>query len=470
MVQKIMKNTFNQKNISDLPIPKSNYKLYRYEHSKDSGLAIKVTSKGTKSYIVVFQDGTRKKIGNYSDTKLTDALAMARDYRNTFSKGEDVSLHNKVEDIRTPTLNEMAVKYLGWSVNHKKKLSIQSDTERLRNHILPAIGNREVDAISTRDISAFLNSLINKEHKYPRLKSINGVSIKSFSRKDFVKVFNDCGINACIVEEDLDNIDDPVDIILAKYIDELILTEYFKDNASYYYITRVTTEGTANKCKALLSHMYNTAMLWPEPEWACVKTNPCKGLKSSKTNSKTRYLDKSELSSLENVLSMDKYKTNNIANLIKFLIKTGARRSEAINARWEHIDFINKMWRKPDTKSKTKLAPPVPLSNSAIELLHHIQSYSGSLGYIFKSNYDDTKPIGDFRKSFEHIMKEAKIEKCTPHDLRRTFGTQLLLAGVDIYTVSKLLGHNSVATTEKHYAFLNRETLHNAVNVLDGIL
>lgn len=395
---------------------------------------------------------------------------MAKDYRNSFYKGEDIDLNESIKDIITPTLNDMAIKYLGWAINHKKKLSIQSDTERLRNHILPAIGNREVDKISTRDISAFLNSLINKEHKYPRLKFINGVSIKSFSKKDYIKVFNDCEISINNIEENLEDVTDSVDITLGKYIDHAVLGEYLKKKASYYYITRVTTEGTANKCKALLSHMYNTAMLWNEPEWECIKNNPCKGLKSGKTKSKTRYLDKHELATLDDVLSRDEYQFNNVANLIKFLIKTGARRSEATSAKWEHIDFNNKIWRKPESTSKTKLAPPVPLSNSAIDLLNHIKLYSGSTGYIFKSNNDYSKPIGDFRKTFMKIMKESDIENCTPHDLRRTFGTQLLLAGIDIYTVSKLLGHNSVATTEKHYAFLNRETLHNAVNALDDIL
>ena len=38
------------------------------------------------------------------------------------------------------------------------------------------------------------------------------------------------------------------------------------------------------------------------------------------------------------------------------------------------------------------------------------------------------------------------------HDLRRTFGYNLISKGIPIYQVSKLLGHKSVTTTEKHYA------------------
>ena len=44
-------------------------------------------------------------------------------------------------------------------------------------------------------------------------------------------------------------------------------------------------------------------------------------------------------------------------------------------------------------------------------------------------------------------MKDARM-----HDLRRTFGYNLIKQGRPIYEVSKLLGHSSVVTTEKHYA------------------
>ena len=47
----------------------------------------------------------------------------------------------------------------------------------------------------------------------------------------------------------------------------------------------------------------------------------------------------------------------------------------------------------------------------------------------------------------------------TPHVLRHTFGTRWLQAGGDIYKLSKILGHSSVAVTEAHYAHLLKEDL-----------
>jgi integrase len=53
----------------------------------------------------------------------------------------------------------------------------------------------------------------------------------------------------------------------------------------------------------------------------------------------------------------------------------------------------------------------------------------------------------------------AKIPPITPHVLRHTIGTRWLQAGGDIYKLSKILGHSSVAVTEAHYAHLLKEDL-----------
>ena len=53
---------------------------------------------------------------------------------------------------------------------------------------------------------------------------------------------------------------------------------------------------------------------------------------------------------------------------------------------------------------------------------------------------------------FKENMEILEIPGARFHDLRRTFGYNLIKQGMPIYQVSKLLGHASVTTTEKHYA------------------
>ncbi len=53
---------------------------------------------------------------------------------------------------------------------------------------------------------------------------------------------------------------------------------------------------------------------------------------------------------------------------------------------------------------------------------------------------------------FKQEVRKLGIKDARFHDLRRTFGLNLIKQGMSIYKVSKLLGHSSVRTTEQHYA------------------
>ena len=71
-----------------------------------------------------------------------------------------------------------------------------------------------------------------------------------------------------------------------------------------------------------------------------------------------------------------------------------------------------------------------------------------------------TGHITDIRKFMGRLMRKAKIqEHIREHDLRRSYASLLVNAGVDIYQIKDLLGHSSVAVTQKSYAHLQQSTL-----------
>ena len=70
---------------------------------------------------------------------------------------------------------------------------------------------------------------------------------------------------------------------------------------------------------------------------------------------------------------------------------------------------------------------------------------------------DSQNKLWDYSKDyvshkFKKEVRRLGIKNARFHDLRRTFGLNLIKQGMSIYKVSKLLGHRSVKTTEQHYA------------------
>jgi integrase len=77
--------------------------------------------------------------------------------------------------------------------------------------------------------------------------------------------------------------------------------------------------------------------------------------------------------------------------------------------------------------------------------------------------------IHELRWAFEKALSKAGIEDFRFHDLRHTFATRLAQNGVDLFTIQKLLGHKSYATTER-YAHHYTESLRRGINVLDAYI
>jgi len=83
--------------------------------------------------------------------------------------------------------------------------------------------------------------------------------------------------------------------------------------------------------------------------------------------------------------------------------------------------------------------------------------------YVFCNK--DGKPYANVRKSFFTACKKAGIISFRFHDLRHTFGSQLVMSGVDLNTVRELLGHKSLQMTLR-YSHLSPDHKKRAVNVL----
>ena len=87
--------------------------------------------------------------------------------------------------------------------------------------------------------------------------------------------------------------------------------------------------------------------------------------------------------------------------------------------------------------------------------------------YVFPGK-EPASHRADLPKSWEGFLVKASVEDFRWHDLRHTFASRLVMAGVDLYTVSKLLGNHDIKMTQR-YAHLSPDHLHQAVRALDKI-
>lgn len=101
------------------------------------------------------------------------------------------------------------------------------------------------------------------------------------------------------------------------------------------------------------------------------------------------------------------------------------------------------------TYSKTGRARHVPLNAEAVAVLAAYKK-KGVEGT------DRIFPVLDVKKGWAALLVTAKIPKFRWHDLRHTFASKLVMAGVDLNTVRELLGHSDLKMTLR-YAHLGPE-------------
>ena len=81
--------------------------------------------------------------------------------------------------------------------------------------------------------------------------------------------------------------------------------------------------------------------------------------------------------------------------------------------------------------------------------------------------YEQRARIASVKKGFALKVRRAGLDDVHPHDLRRTFGSWLVQAGVDIRRVSELMRHSDIRVTASVYAHVAPGDLVDAVEVLD---
>ncbi|MFI3327063.1 MAG: site-specific integrase [Clostridia bacterium] len=111
----------------------------------------------------------------------------------------------------------------------------------------------------------------------------------------------------------------------------------------------------------------------------------------------------------------------------------------------------------------------VPIGVDVIEILKFLKANSTS-EYVFCNKDGNAISPDSVLNMLHRVLKRANLPKVRFHDLRHTFATLALQNGVDIKTVSSILGHFSAGFTLDTYTHVTTTAQLNAANTMSGIL
>jgi integrase len=248
---------------------------------------------------------------------------------------------------------------------------------------------------------------------------------------------------------------------LVSYFGELTLAEITPSLISDYKNKR-REEGasprTLNYELALMSHSFNLAIR----EWEWMRENPVKKVSREKVHNQIdRWLTLEE--EIRLLASSPKW----LREIIIFAINTGLRQSEIVDLKWPQVDLARKTITILEQKNQGK--DTLPLNEGALGVLkERVQVRRGETEYVFHTRNATRICPNNLYQSFHLARKKAGIEKFRFHDLRHTFATRLVQAGVDLYTVQKL-GRWKKISMIMSYAHHYPESLRSSVEVLDRI-
>jgi integrase len=180
-------------------------------------------------------------------------------------------------------------------------------------------------------------------------------------------------------------------------------------------------------------------------------------------NMVTEYLTPDETAAF--IKALDEDPDQDAADALRLAMLTGARKMEILKLRWEDVDLERGVWMLRDRKDYGDAGFPLP--PRAVEILElRYKMRDEKSPFVFPGRAED-----GFQKQFRlaagRIKKAAKLPAKFRifHGLRHHYASSMVSAGVDLYVVSKLLGHSDPTLTARRYAHLRPGVLADAAQL-----
>lgn len=153
---------------------------------------------------------------------------------------------------------------------------------------------------------------------------------------------------------------------------------------------------------------------------------------------------------------------DHLRRIIICALDTGMRRGEVTGQRWEDVDFPRKLLYVTRSKTPEGESREIPLSKRLLELL---QSMRKEKGLIFTYEGDQLRII---KRSWKTAIKNAGIRYLRFHDLRHSFNSRLMEAGVMQEVRMALMGHSGGNSVHMRYTHVELPRKRDAITRLEA--
>lgn len=204
---------------------------------------------------------------------------------------------------------------------------------------------------------------------------------------------------------------------------------------------------TVKHVLVLIRQLINKAISWGM--WS--GENPIKKVKlPTLNNRRERFLTKAEMGKVLKALRIISPLVHDIALLS---LHTGMRAGEMFSLKWSHIDIENGLIHIADPKNKRSRKA---FMTSTIKDMLSSYKVGKPEDFVFRSKRGGK--INEVSHTFDRVVKDLKInegikdprQKVVFHTLRHTFASWLAIQGTPILTIKELMGHQSLAMTERY--------------------
>lgn len=366
-------------------------KAERYEVWDATGLGLRVTSKGKKSWVTLYKlHGKRNRRlthGRYPQMGLKEARQAHLDAVAEADKGNDpaaAKVAERVADRRAETVEELVDLYIRDYARPNKK-TWADDERMLKKDVVAVLGSMKAKDVTKKEVKQVLR----------RIK---------------------------------------------------------RRGASGGRHTATTNDGktATNRTFSTMRKMFNWAF-----EEGIIEISPCLGLKMPfKETRRDRVLGEDEIRKFWSEVDSARV-TVYTRLILKLLLVTAQRVGEVASMRWSDLDLQEARWTIPASVAKNSNEHLVPLSPMALGLVQAAQTISTSDTWVFPSPRGDSHytvmAIGQAVRKNREAMAVAHF---TPHDLRRTAASHIAELRIPPHVISKILNHTDRSVTAIYNRYL----------------